>query len=273
MEALIIVTSLCYLFSTGGYLLFLFLQKEGAFKAAFGLILTGVLFHSVYLALSFFSRGILPVQNLHETLIMAGWAVACVFLILQYRYPLKVLGIYASTITTLIMLTALMVPRTPAPSGELFKSVWFVVHIISVFVGEAAFTLACGTGILYLIQEHAIKTKKRGFFYKRLPSLDLLDMTGYGCIIVGFTMLTLGLASGFVYAKLVWGRFWSWDPKEVWSGITWLLYAALLHERLTVGWRGRRAALMAIIGFIIVLFTFLGVNFLFTGHHVEFTRF
>jgi len=132
--------------------------------------------------------------------------------------------------------------------------------------------LACGAGLLYLLQEHAIKSKHRGFFFKRLPSLELLDHTGYACIVTGFTMLTFGLITGLIYAKSVWGRFWSWDPKEVWSGITWLLYAALLHQRLTFGWRGRRAAIMAIIGFAVILFTFLGVNFLLKGHHGEFTR-
>jgi ABC-type transport system involved in cytochrome c biogenesis permease subunit len=84
-------------------------------------------------------------------------------------------------------------------------------------------------------------------------------------------MISIGLVTGIVYAKAVWGRFWSWDPKEVWSAITWLLYAALLHERLTVGWRGRRAAIMAIIGFVVLLFTFFGVNFLLEGHHGTFT--
>lgn len=147
-----------------------------------------------------------------------------------------------------------------------------MAHIITVFIGEAAFALACGAGLLYLIQEHAIKTKNHGFFFKRLPSLDLIDTTGYACIAVGFTTLTMGLIIGFVYAKSVWGRFWSWDPKEIWSVVTWLVYAALLHERLTVGWRGRRAAIMSIIGFAAVLFTFLGVNFLLGGHHGEFTR-
>ncbi|MCG2830968.1 MAG: cytochrome c biogenesis protein CcsA [Desulfobacteraceae bacterium] len=110
------------------------------------------------------------------------------------------------------------------------------------------------------------------FFFRRLPSLELLDTAGYTCIVVGFTMLTIGLATGLVYAKMVWGKFWSWDPKEVWSGITWLLYAALLHERLTVGWRGRKAAIMAIVGLAVLLFTFFGVNFLLKGHHGEFTR-
>ena len=86
-------------------------------------------------------------------------------------------------------------------------------------------------------------------------------------------MVTIGLITGVVYAKAIWGRFWSWDPKEVWSAITWLFYAALLHERLTAGWRGRRAAIMAIVGFAILLFTFLGVNFFLKGHHNPFTTY
>jgi cytochrome c-type biogenesis protein CcsB len=126
---------------------------------------------------------------------------------------------------------------------------------------------------LYLVQEHSIKTKNRGFFFKRLPSLELLDSTGYTCIIVGFTLLTMGLIGGIVFAKSIWGRFWNWDPKEVWTGITWLVYAVLIQQRLTMGWRGRKAAILSIIGFAILLFTFFGVNFLLQGHHGEFTKF
>ncbi|RLC00635.1 MAG: c-type cytochrome biogenesis protein CcsB, partial [Deltaproteobacteria bacterium] len=118
----------------------------------------------------------------------------------------------------------------------------------------------------------SIKNKNHGFFFRRLPSLELLDSTGYTCIISGFAMLTLGLITGFLYAKLIWGRLWSWDPKEVWSGITWLLYAALLHGRFALGWRGRKAAIISVIGFVVLLFTFLGVNFLLEGHHGEFIR-
>ena len=132
--------------------------------------------------------------------------------------------------------------------------------------------MACGIGILYLIQENAIKTKRPGFFFQRLPSLERLDATGYSCLVIGFTLLSLGLITGFVYAKAVWGRFLGWDPKEVWSLITWLIYAALLHQRLTVGWRGRRAAIMAIVGFGVIIFTFFGVNFFLQGHHGVFTQ-
>ncbi len=171
------------------------------------------------------------------------------------------------------MTCASLLPGESVQTTNIFKNFWLISHIIIIFIGEASLALACGIGVLYLVQERSIKTKVRGFFFKRLPSLELLDTTGYACIVVGFTMLTIGLITGLVYAKSVWGRFWSWDPKEIWSGITWLIYAALLHERLAVGWRGRKAAIMAIIGFAVLLFTFFGVNFLLKGHHGVFTKF
>ncbi|MBU0986625.1 MAG: c-type cytochrome biogenesis protein CcsB [Proteobacteria bacterium] len=258
--------------SSAGYLAYLFRQKNYLQQAGFYLLAIGFAGHTTALGYSFISTGQFPVNNLYETLSLAGWAVAGVFLFIQYTFNLKVLGFFAAPLATLVMMIASQLPREPVQAKTILKSFWLMVHVIAIFIGEASFALACGLGILYLVQEHAIKTKKRGFFFKRLPSLELLDSTGYGCIITGFAMLTLGLITGFVYAKSVWGRFWSWDPKEVWSGITWLIYAALLHQRFTVGWRGRRAAIMAIIGFGAVLFTFLGVNFLLQGHHGEFTR-
>jgi len=125
---------------------------------------------------------------------------------------------------------------------------------------------------LYLLQEKGIKNKAPGFFFRRLPSLDLLDNVGYACLTTGFALLTMGLVTGFVYAKIIWGRFWSWDVKEVFSVATWLVYAAVLHLRLYSGWRGKRSAVMTIIGFLVIIFTFLGVNMLLGGHHQGFTR-
>ena len=272
MEIVIIITIFFYMLSTAGYLAYLFLQKNYLQRAAFYLLMSGFLCHSAIICYGFVKSGHIPINNLRETLFIAGWTVAGVFLIIQYKFNLKILGIYAAPLATFVMVIASQLPREPVQIKNIFKSFWLIVHVITIFIGEASFALACGVGLLYLIQEHSIKSKHHGFFFRRLPSLELLDTTGYACIITGFTMLTLGLISGFVYAKSVWGRFWSWDPKEVWSGITWLLYAALLHQRLTIGWRGRRAAIMAIIGFAVILFTFLGVNFLLEGHHGEFTR-
>ncbi|MGD9097730.1 MAG: c-type cytochrome biogenesis protein CcsB, partial [Desulfobacterales bacterium] len=205
------------------------------------------------------------------TLSFGAMCVAGVFLLFQYRYRLKVLGVFAAPLATATMVIVALMPASSAPAQPILKSIWLVAHVTFIFMGEASLALACGLGILYLVQEQAIKSRKPGFFFRRLPSLDQMDSAGQTCILAGFVLMTLGLATGLVYAKAVWGRFWSWDPKEVWSGITWLLYAILIHERLALGWRGRRAAIMAIVGFATVLFTFLGVNLFMSGHHGAFS--
>ena len=273
MESIILVSILLYLLSSVSYFAYLFFQKDYLQRSGFFLLLIGFLFHTLTIIYAFFKSGHLPVSNMHETLSFAGWAIAGVFLGIYLKYNLKILGIFAAPILTVIMIAVSQLPNEPAEVTKIFKSFWLVSHVTVIFIGEAAFALACGLGILYLFQENEIKTKKHRFFFKRLPSLKMMDSIGYVCIAVGFAMLTLGLITGFVYAKAVWGRFWSWDPKEVWAGITWLFYAVLLHGRLTVGWRGRRSAIMAIIGFVVLIFTFLGVNLLMEGHHEEFTKF
>ncbi len=269
---LLILTLLAYLLSTAGYLAYLFFQKQPLSRWGLGLMAAGLLCHTALIGTGFFQTGRFPVDNLHDTLSLSAWAVAAVFLAVHRRYGLRILGAIAAPLAALILGIAAGLPRDPAQAEIVFSNFWIILHVVTLFIGNAAFALACGTGILYLLQESAIKNKTRGFFFRRLPSLTLLDSAGYAGIVVGFTALTLGLITGFVYAKSVWGRFWSWDPKEVWAGVMWLFYAALLHERLTVGWRGRKAAIMSIIGFGVLLFTFLGVNFLLEGHHEPFTR-
>jgi cytochrome c-type biogenesis protein CcsB len=272
MEALVLFSIVFYLLSTVGYFGFLFLQKDRWQKLGYYALLVGFVIHTAAIATAFVQSGHMPVGNLHQTLSFAAWAVAGVFLAFQFKYRLKVLGVYAAPFIAFIMAIASQIPSAPAEATQTLRSFWLILHVTVIFIGEAGFALACGLGILYLLQENAIKTKKQRFFFKRLPSLDRLDSSGYTCMVIGFTMLTLGLITGFVYAKSIWGRFWSWDPKEVWSGIIWLFYAVLLHQRLTAGWRGRRSAIMAIIGFAVLVFTFLGVNLLMEGHHRPFAN-
>ena len=261
-----------YLTSSACYGGFLFLQKERYQQAGFVLMLSGFAVHTAIVVAKTFTAGVIPVQNLHETLLFVAWIFAAVFLAFKIYSGLKVLGVFAAPLITLISAAAFMVPDKAAPIETSLASLWLILHVMLIFTGMAALSLAAGTGILYLIQKRNIKSKKHRFFYKRLPSLEMLDSTGYTFVIIGFSALSVGLITGFVYAHSVWGRFWSWDPKEVWSAITWLIYAALLHERLMSRWRGSRAAILAIIGFAAMLFTFLGVNFLLEGHHNEFTR-
>ena len=271
MEPVFIIATIAYMLCAACFFGYLVLQKVLLQRTAIACMIAGFVLHTLYLIACGLREGHFPVNNLHETLSVTAWTIAAVFLAVYYKYQIRILGIYAAPLISLVMIAAYQMPKPMPTDPQLFKSWWLAAHIITIFLGNAAFTLACGLGILYLLQEKAIKSKKRGFFFSRLPSLDLLDSTGYACIVAGFSMVTIGLITGLIYAKAIWGRFWSWDPKEVWSAITWLFYAALLHERLTVGWRGGRAAVMAIIGFCVLLFTFLGVNFLLQGHHGSFT--
>jgi cytochrome c-type biogenesis protein CcsB len=271
-DFLMAAVMLLYSLSTITYLAYLFLQKERLQQAGYFFLGSGFLFHTLLLVTMFVQLGHMPVSNLHETLKTMGWFSSGFFLILRFRYRLKILGVFAAPLTMFIMISSALTPEVYNDTSGVLKSIWVVVHVGFLFTGEAALALACGTGILYLLQESAIKSRRRGFFYKRLPSLDQLDKTGYACIVTGFAALTVGLIAGMVYSKIAWHRFASWDPKEIWAAISWVIYAALLHERITVGWRGRRSAILAIAGFVVLLFTFFGVNFFFDGHHSNFTR-
>jgi len=266
------LSTLLYFFSMAGYVFFLFDQKDRIQKLSFWLVSTAVGVHFVSILFMGISARDLPVQNMVQSLSLAAFAFGCMFLYFQYKFNLKILGVFASVLLSILMLAVMLIPDTPVVSNEILRGFWFVAHIVLVFTGDAALGLACGAGILYLLQEKGIKAKSPGFFYKRLPSLDFLDNVSYTCITTGFTLLTFGLITGFIYAKSIWGRFWSWDFKEVFSVVTWLVYAALLHFRFHSGWRGRKSAIMTIVGFVIIIFTFLGVNIFLGGHHQEFTK-
>jgi cytochrome c-type biogenesis protein CcsB len=165
------------------------------------------------------------------------------------------------------MLSSSMLPREIRPLSPVLQSYWLGIHTLLAFLGNAAFAVAFGTGIMYLLQEHYLKSKHTHGLFRKLPSIQVLDEINYKLISLGFPLLTLAIISGALWAETAWGSYWRWDPKEVWSLITWLIYALILHIRLTAGWRGKRAAVLSIIGFLIVLFTFFGVNFLLKSLH------
>jgi cytochrome c-type biogenesis protein CcsB len=146
------------------------------------------------------------------------------------------------------------------------KSNWLIAHVITCFLGYAAFAVAFGVSIMYLIKSKAKPASKKGVAV-HIPSSGLLDELTHQLVMFGFLFLTIGIITGAVWAKQAWTRYWSWDPKETWSLITWLIYAALLHFRMMRGWRGKRIAVISIVGFAAVLFTYFGVNFLLAGLH------
>ncbi|MCD6527444.1 MAG: c-type cytochrome biogenesis protein CcsB [Desulfuromonas sp.] len=256
-----------YAVTTGLYLFSAVANREGSDRWGRMALLVAFAMHTVTLVARYVEAGYTPVTNLHESLSFFAWALAGTFLVIDWRLRMSVLAATTSTLILVMMLFGSLLPMHVQELNPALDSLWLPVHISLAFLGNAVFTVAFVAAVFYLLQERMLKSKKFSALYYRLPSLETLDMINYRCLTFGFPLMTMGIISGAVWAESAWGTYWSWDPKEAWALITWFFYAALLHGRMTTGWRGRRAAIFAIIGFALLLFTFLGVNLLLPGLH------
>lgn len=256
-----------YLAATVCYLIYLAKPAALLGKVARRLIIGGFVVHIIFTILRYIEAGHTPITNLHESLSFFSMAVVGVFIFFERRFKIVVLGSFVAPVAFLLMAVSSLFPSALAPLNPALKSKWLVIHTVVAFLGYASFAVAFGAAIIYLMQERFLKRKKLSGLFQRLPSLDTLDEINYRCLTFGFPLLTVAIISGAIWAETAWGTYWSWDPKETWSLITWFVYAALLHGRLTTGWRGKKAAILAIIGFFVMLFTFLGVNLLMPGLH------
>ncbi len=256
-----------YFLSVAAYLVFLVRQNRKAAVGGNWLLGLGFTLQAVSLALRTLDHGQLPILNMTEAFGFFGWVLAGIYLVLYWRFRQLILGVFVAPLALVLVLLASLLPTQPLTVTPVFRSLWLTFHLGTVFSGYSFFALAFAAGAMYLLQERQIKAKRPGHIYRRLPSLNVLDSLNYYCLSLGFALMTLGIVTGMGYAQATLGRYWRWDPKEVWSLILWLVYAALLHQRLTVGWRGRRAAIMAIIGFSLLVFTFVGVSLWLPGYH------
>ncbi len=256
-----------YLLGTAVSLAFLITLRRGLSRLGTFALAGGFIVHSLALLWRYIEAGHTPITNLHESLSFFAWSIVGVYLLLHLRFRVDVLAAFISPMASVLMILASLFPKEIIPLAPVLESFWLPIHVTLAFVGDAMFALAFAAGLMYLIQEKQIKSKRIGLFYHRLPALKVLDDLNYRCLTFGFPLLTLGIITGSVWAESAWGTYWRWDPKETWSLITWFLYAALLHGRLTVGWRGRKAAIFAVSGFVVLVFTFLGVNLLLSGFH------
>ncbi|TBV81473.1 MAG: c-type cytochrome biogenesis protein CcsB [Desulfobulbaceae bacterium] len=223
--------------------------------------------HTSYLVIRFVVYGQTPVASQHEAVSFFAWSLAVAYLAFRWRYQVKNFAAFVLPLILALVLVALSVPGQVVDLAPAMRSWWMQLHGVLALLANAFFALAFCGGIMYLLQEREIKRKRMGFFSARLPSLEALDNLNQHCLTIGFPLLTLGIISGALWGRQAWGDFWQWNPKEVWSLITWLIYAAMIHQRFTVGWRRRRAAIMAIVGFCAVLFTLWGVSFFLGGDH------
>ena len=261
------ITLLVYFAATIAALVGVISRKERFNSSAKWLLIGGFATHCLTLGSRWVAAGITPVASLHESVSFFAWALVICYLLFDLRYRTAMLGAFVAPLALVLMIIGSTVPQKVQPLNPMLDSWWFPVHVTLAFLGHAVFAIAALAGIMYLLQERMLKSKTFSGLFYRLPSLNTLDSINYKCLTFGFPLMTMGIISGAIWANSAWGGYWRWDPKETWALISWFLYAALLHGRLTVGWRGRRAAIFAIIGFCFLLFTFFGVNLFLSGEH------
>ncbi|MFW6284007.1 MAG: c-type cytochrome biogenesis protein CcsB [Desulfosalsimonas sp.] len=206
--------------------------------------------------------GYVPLSNLYESLVFFALCIAVIYLVVEYRYKVRNIGAFASIVPFLAMAYASLpsVDSQIQPLIPALQSNWLIAHVITCFLGYAAFAIACGISIMYLIKS-ASSSPDAGAT-GRFPDAETMDELTHQMIAFGFLFLSVGIITGAIWADQAWGRYWGWDPKETWSLITWLIYATLLHARFMRGWEGRRIAYLSCLGFMAVLFTYFGVNLL-----------
>ena len=204
-----------------------------------------------------------PLSNLYESLVFFAATIVLIYLFIERKYGNRVIGAFTSPLAFLAMAYASLSPNISdriQPLIPALKSNWLIAHVIACFIGYGAFAVAFGVSIMYLMKQ--ISSDNPSSVLGHLPDVNVLDELTHQLIMFGFLFLSVGIITGAVWANSAWGRYWGWDPKETWSLITWFVYAVLLHARLLRGWRGKRIAVLSIVGFAAVIFTYFGVNLL-----------
>lgn len=249
------------------YLLALVFASVSVFKrhralevVANTLLAAGAAVQTVYMVLRWFEAGRAPFSNMFESLVLFAWAIVAVYLVVRIRTRVEVLGAAAALVAVLALAYASAFESDIRPLMPALQSNWLSVHVFTCFLGYGGFAISFLAAVSYLIAGRARS--------KVVPETrDALETVVTKTVSFGFLFLTIGVITGAVWANSAWGTYWSWDPKETWSLITWFVYAVFLHCRFMRGWRGKRAAWVSVAGFASVIFTYVGVNFLLAGLH------
>jgi cytochrome c-type biogenesis protein CcsB len=255
------------LLATAAFIVYLVRQQKTTYHWAYRLLLAGFVFLTLFVGYEYYALGVAPVLTLKSSLSFFAWTILLVYLLFHLKFRLMVLGSFVAPVAACLLILSSTLPTAEVMVKPIFRSLWLPVHIGTAFVGNGFFAVTFVAAIMYLLQESQIKKKRLGTLYNRLPSLETLDSINHFALICGFTFMTAGMITGAIYAQVALGSYWRWDPKEVCSLMAWVFYAVLLHERLAVGWRGRRAALLSVFGFLVLVLAFVGANLWLSEYH------
>ncbi len=253
-----------YLASMVLYALFFVLKKDKPGKIADIIVAAAFAFHTAALVTRGIGAGRLPMTNQYEFATSFAWGICACYLVFLWRYKFRALGAFVTPVIFLIIGYAAMQSREVRELMPALRSNWLAIHVSSAIISYGAFGVSFAVSLMFLLRQ---KMSNSAFWQEHIPEEKRLDLISYRAVSLGFLFLTFVMISGAIWAERAWGSYWSWDPKETWSLITWIIYAIYLHLRISRGWKGKSAALFAVIGFICVIFTYIGVNTFLPGVH------
>lgn len=231
------------------------------------MVVVGIGAHFIGKAVRFSVMGTLPITDGTEALGGLGLVVAVLFLWAARRYRAPALGAFATPLVFVTLAASLAFGGETGAVPAALRSAWFPVHIVLALAADSCFAVAGVAAAAFLVQEGRLKKKQVGGAFRLLPPLHVLEEIGHRFVMTGFLLLTLAMVAGSFFAKQMWGAWWSWDPKQCWTLVTWLFFAGILHARITIGWRGRRAAWMTVIAVVLVIAAMAGLNMLVRTRH------
>ena len=268
MENIIFKLTLAvYLVSTAGFVGSLLLRRVVLARVSTWAFAAGFILHTVFILLRWGGTGYSPAVNLSEALSFVAWAITGGYLVFQVGTKTRVLGAFVAPLVLVLVVGSFAgIMGTGDIDSSLITS-WVAVHVVFSLMGNALFALAFCSALMYLIQDSLIRKRKISALNRVLPSLGDMDRINHICVIWGFLFLTAGIVTGSYWGRIVWGSHLLWDAKQVATLAAWTLCALLLHQRLVIGWKGKKAAYLSIAAFAILLFSFIGVNMIFSTTH------
>ena len=232
-------------------------RRQRMFKPALGSICVGAVLHLVSIVDQGLAIGSFPILTLHQMASLIGFLITCTFLVVYWRYKYESLAVFVfPTVFLLTLVGSLGTPVEPWAARSL-RTWWLAIHVVLFLLGFVALFLTFVAGVMYVIQERELKSKRPRAFYYRLPPLGTLDEMAYRTLAIGFVLVTMGVIAGSFYAFVEWGSAWIVDPTIALAFITWAICLAMVFSRLAIGWRGRKAAYLSIAGFCCAALTWI----------------
>ena len=263
-NTLFTIVMISYFASMIAYFIYIAAKKEIIAKVALGIQIFGFVLHTTAIICRGIGAGRLPLTNQYEFATSFAWGLCLLAIVFILRFRFHVMGAFISPVMFLMIGYAAMQSKEVHNLMPALRSGWLGFHVSTAIIAYGSFGVSFVLGIIFLLRD---RLREHGFLDQHIPDRQKLDLIEYRSVALGMLFLTFTIITGAIWAERAWGSYWSWDPKETWSLITWLIYAAYLHLRIRRGYKGKSAAVFAVVGFVCVLFTYVGVNTLIPGIH------